>query len=133
MLMTAVVSIALSFTLGSLFGLAGVVVAPVIARILTGAWYEPWILIRDHLSGKVLPYFGLQVGAIVLWSTIAALTIALGALVPGDTLVSMAVKAALLTVVFPGVSWLVFKRTDAFQSLVRRLCILVRRAQKRSA
>ena len=121
MLITAVISIALSFALGAAFGLAGVVIAPAIARLMTGAWYEPWLLIRDHLAGNVRPYFVLQIAALAFWATLAWLTLALDDAIPWGPLASMGVKAAMLAILLPVSSWLVFGRRDSFRSLVQRM------------
>lgn len=124
---TAAISIALSFVLGPTVGLAGVVIAPALARLATGAWYEPWLLIREHLSGKLVAYFGIQVGAFALWSLIALVTITVGTFFSVGPVAAMAIKAALLLFSLPVVSWLAFRRLDAFQTLVRRLQSLVQR------
>ena len=121
MLITAVISIALSFALGAAFGLAGVVIAPAITRLMTGAWYEPWLLIRDHLAGNVRPYFVLQIAALAFWATLAWLTLALDDAIPWGPLASMGVKAAMLAILLPVSSWLVFGRRDSFRSLVQRM------------
>ena len=132
MVITAGVSIALSFALGAGFGLVGVVLAPTLARLLTGAWYEPWLLLRDHLSGRAGPYFGLQFGALVLWGVIAGLTTCVGSAVTGGALVSIAAKGALLAVLLPVAIWLFFRRMDAYQSLMRRIRALVLRARSKT-
>lgn len=133
MLITAGLSIALSFILGFTVGLVGVVMAPAIARLCTGAWYEPRMLIRNYLSGKISSYFGLQGGAFLLWCAIAGLAVWLGDMVPGDSLATMATKVALIAILFPAASWLAFRRTSAFQQLIRRFRALLRQTLKGSA
>lgn len=125
MLITAIVSIALSLVLGNIIGLAAIVIAPGLARLFTGAWYEPWILVRDHLSGRVLPYFLMHVGAFALWAGIAVAVAALGAVVPGNTLTTFAVKAGLCVVLLPIGAWAAFHRTDAFSRLIGRVRTLL--------
>lgn len=126
MLLTAVLSVALSFALGNVFGLAGVVIAPGLARLLTGGWCEPWLLLRDHLAGGVFPYFRLQAGAFVVWALIALVIASLGARFSSGPLGSIVAKAALCAVLLPGGSWLAFRRTGAFHALLRRAQTLIR-------
>ncbi|WP_448710962.1 lipopolysaccharide biosynthesis protein [Microbacterium profundi] len=121
MLVTAALCIALSLAFGPIFGLVAVVAAPTVARLVTGAWYEPWLLIRDYLVGKLLPYFGLQIGALLIWAVIAAGTFAVGGLLPDDPLLSLLWKALFIAVVVPLVSWAVFRRTNAFAALLIRM------------
>ncbi len=127
---TTAISIALSFVLGTAFGLVGIVFAPVLARLLTGAWYEPWLLIRHRLTGGLLPYFGLQIAALALWTMIAALTSSVDKLIPGGPVVTMTANATFLVVVFIVASWVAFRRLEAYQALVQRMRVLVGRKSK---
>lgn len=133
MLVTAALCIALSLTFGPIFGLVAVVAAPTVARLVTGAWYEPWLLIRDHLAGRVLPYFALQIGALLLWSIVAAGAFAVGAVMPDDPLLSLLGKALFIAIVVPLASWAVFRRTDAFVALLKRVRHLAGRLRKGNA
>lgn len=129
-LFTAAISIVLSFAFGVVFGLAGVLVAPIVARLMTLAWYEPWILIREYLSGKVSTYFAFQFGALLSWIATAIVVIEVSELVPGGLGAELMTKAALLIVVVPAVSWLVFGRTKAFLALAQRSRSLFLRTQR---
>lgn len=126
-LSTALLSIAMSFLLGTVYGLAAVVIAPALARLLTGGWYEPWLLLRDHLADKASPYFVLQAVAFLLWAAIAGMVIALGSVIDLPPLPSMGVKVAVLAVVLPAAVWLTFGRLEAFRGLVGRVRSLVAR------
>ncbi|MGF2948863.1 lipopolysaccharide biosynthesis protein [Microbacterium alcoholitolerans] len=133
MLVTAALCIALSLAFAPVFGLVAVIAAPTVARLVTGAWYEPWLLIRDYLVGRVLPYFGLQLGAFLLWTVTAAGTFALGELVPDDPLLSLLWKALFIAIVFPLVSWAAFRRRDAFAALLKRMQHLAGRGRRGNA
>ena len=61
MVAAAVLKIALSLSLCIYFGLAGVVLASVISKLLTYAWYEPKILFRDFLGCSASGYFFRQI------------------------------------------------------------------------
>jgi O-antigen/teichoic acid export membrane protein len=124
-LTTAAVSIALSFILGPLYGLAGVVVAPALARVVTGGWYEPWLLLRDYLAGSPLKFFALQGGAFLLWAVLGAGILALRSFSPWGPLGSMMAAAGILLVLLPAATWLAFGRTAAYRGLVGRVRKLI--------
>ncbi len=65
MLAASLINIILSFILGKYFGIAGIIVATPIARILTVVWYEPGILFRKIFQKNVCNYWKLQVWQIV--------------------------------------------------------------------
>lgn len=130
MVFTALLSIALSFLLGPWLGITGVLLAPTVARLATGAWYEPRLLIRDHLTGRFMSYVLVQVLSLLLWASLTSLIILLG-LVVGGVFASIYVQLLLVVVVTPLAGWAAFGRTVAFKSLVARVSVLFR-AFKRS-
>lgn len=127
-IITAVISIPLSFLLESVLGLTGIVIAPVIARLVTSAWYEPWILIRDYLHGTVISYFAIQVGAFVLWGLLALLMLWASSIISADPIISLGVKIVLSALLSSIFGWLAFRKLEAFQSLILRFRKIVRLA-----
>lgn len=57
MLATAVINLILSWILGKNFGLAGILIATTLARLLTYFWYEPPILFREFLGHSCFVYY----------------------------------------------------------------------------
>lgn len=57
MLIAAVINIILSVALGVLIGIGGVLLASVIARLLTYVWYEPKLLFGEYFNKKANCYF----------------------------------------------------------------------------
>ena len=57
MVAAALIKIVLSILFGLKWGLAGILLAPTVAKLVTYAWYEPKVLFRDYLSGRLLKYF----------------------------------------------------------------------------
>ena len=57
MLIGAVINIVLSVVWGYMIGLAGVVFASAIARLVSYFWYEPQILFKDYFERKAVGYF----------------------------------------------------------------------------
>lgn len=57
MLATAIVNLIVAFSLGSLIGLPGIILATTIARLVTYFWYEPKVLFKDYFNKSCLIYF----------------------------------------------------------------------------
>jgi O-antigen/teichoic acid export membrane protein len=62
LLAAAAVNLPLSLALGVAYGLAGIVFATVIARLITYVWAEPLLLYRRHLDGRVRSHYLKQAG-----------------------------------------------------------------------
>jgi len=60
MLEAAALNIAFSIVLGKLFGIAGILFATALSRILTHIWYEPRILFGEKLGGGLWRYWRTQ-------------------------------------------------------------------------
>jgi len=56
MVAAAVLKILFSVLMGYWLGLAGIVLATTVSRLLTYAWYEPKVLFRDYLGGSAAGY-----------------------------------------------------------------------------
>lgn len=57
MLVTAVLNIVLSIVLGNIMGLAGILFATSISKMLTFFWYEPIVLFKEHFDKSSIHYF----------------------------------------------------------------------------
>ncbi|HFU4233393.1 TPA: lipopolysaccharide biosynthesis protein [Streptococcus suis] len=57
MLITAILNIILSFIFGYYMGVAGVLLASIVSRLLTYFWYEPLVLFKDIFSSSSIRYF----------------------------------------------------------------------------
>lgn len=56
LLVTATINLILSFILGSLWGLFGIMLATFIARILTNIWYDPYVIYKFGFNKNFLLY-----------------------------------------------------------------------------
>lgn len=57
MFICAVINLILSVLLGKIIGIAGVLIASVISRLVTYVWYEPKLLFNIYFNDSSLPYF----------------------------------------------------------------------------
>lgn len=70
----AVLNIVLSVIMGKYIGLAGILLATCISKLLTYIWYEPRVLFRDYLGGSIARYFLNHFINIILLAACIALT-----------------------------------------------------------
>lgn len=66
MLLAALINLILSFILGKIIGLAGIIFATILSRILTYFWYEPRLLFREYFNASELKYYLSYVRNIVI-------------------------------------------------------------------
>ena len=57
MLLAAIENLILSWILGKIYGLSGIILATVIARVTTYFWYEPYLLFRECFGVSETKYF----------------------------------------------------------------------------
>lgn len=54
---TAIVNLILSIVLGKIIGMAGILIATGISRLLTNVWYEPYAVYKYGLKANVITYY----------------------------------------------------------------------------
>lgn len=57
MVITAIINLGLSIWWGNIFGVAGIIFASVIARLVTYVWYEPVLLFKEYFNESSWVYF----------------------------------------------------------------------------
>ena len=55
-ILTAIINLILSFILGKELGLLGILIATALARLITNAWYDPYIVIKLGLHKSPMEY-----------------------------------------------------------------------------
>lgn len=119
--LTAILNILLSIVLGHIIGLAGIVVATPIARLLANYWIEPWLLVRKHIGGGFASYLLRQAEFVGL---VALSVVVVGAIDPGSVgpvplrLLAEGVTSVVVTGAIMG---LAMGRTVAFKMLRYRV------------
>ncbi len=87
MLWTAVLNIALSIILGKLVGLAGIILATSMSKLLTCFWYEPKLLFNDYFKKPCKLYFlEMLKGTFVIMISVSIAWIATVWLIPANWL-----------------------------------------------
>ena len=127
-LLTAIINLALSFALGSYFGLLGILIATAIARLVTNSWYDPYILCKLALKQQPITYFVKYLKYLVLIAASIGLIIGIGNYLTLPLIVNMIIKV-ILCIIIPNVLIYVFYRNNtSYLSLTSMIKNLVFKA-----
>lgn len=127
---TAIINIALSIVLGKIWGLFGILLATVIARVCTHLWYTPYVVYKYGFKRNPIEY---------LWEYIRYLTIVGAAYgvcklvfgyLSGNLLETLMLKIIFCTVVSNCVYVIFLYRTKEFKKLKSYIKNIVSKAQK---
>lgn len=66
MIITAIINLVLSIWWGRLYGVAGIIFASVVSRLVTYVWYEPVLLFKEYFGKSSWLYFGGVLKSIIL-------------------------------------------------------------------
>ena len=120
-LITAGLNIVLSIGLGYLWGIAGIVFATAISRLLTNFWYEPYKLHKDVFQTSAKNYFIKNAVYILTAGVVGFATYFVASLLPIAGFVGILLKLVICLII-PNVAFLLlFCRTSEFKSIVERV------------
>lgn len=122
---TAILNVILSIVLGKIFGVAGIIFATGISRLLTVAWYEPIILFKQKFNQSVMQYWKIQAKNLVINIIIIAGSFSICTLLP-DNIIWSLIKLIITVLVFVIVEFITMHKTDEFKWLwnsVKRILI----------
>ena len=127
MLIGAILNIILSFILGKIMGIAGVIFASAIARISTYFWYEPRVLFQEYFDRKPGEYYismGINCGLVAC--TIAVLSYLTKGIVV-DSVFIFVVKAVIVGIACCVVFILAYCRTDGFRMITDKAKAIIKK------
>lgn len=130
LLVTSGLNIILSIGMGFAWGIAGIVFATSIARLLTNFWYEPHILHKEVFQTSSKGYF-LKVATYCVVAIVAGVvTYLIANFIPYVGFISILCKLGICIVVPNGIFLLCFCRTGEFKDVVLRAKVLLKRKAK---
>lgn len=122
---TAAINLILDIILGKTYGLVGIYAATLIARLLTNAWYEPYVIYKYGFKKSFMIYLRTYVKYGLLFS---ASMIACGFLCAQCVFslpVNLLMKVLICTVVPFGAYGLGFYRTEEFKYMIKLLAKVI--------
>ncbi len=121
MVICALINLLLSVLFGWYIGLAGVLLASAIARIVTYVWYEPRLLFEIYFKCSVMEYFkGLFINACIVCILCISMIMVSFQYMAGNW-VELILKGIILFCVCGICILAVYRKTDGFKLLMRRI------------
>lgn len=120
---TAVLNIVLSVVMGYFWGMFGVLLATVIARMVYAWWKEPLILFNKYLECPAKRYFTTYLLRFLLFAVICTATYfscMVTDFVPNQ-IISFVIKMFICLILPNAVLWLVFHKNPDLNNLIKRL------------
>lgn len=130
MLWTAVLNIVFSIILGKLIGLAGILFATSISRVLTFYWYEPLLLYRDFFNQPCRQYFAELLKSIgVMCTAIAGAYLASCWLTPTNWL-ELILKGIIVVCISMVVTIIFYRKSEGAAMILERTKGILGKFQK---
>ncbi len=117
--LTGIINLVLDIVLGRMWGIFGIYVATLIARICTNLWYEPYAVYRYGLKKNPMLYFKRYCHYMVVMTIGGGLCWVLCSMCVFSTVGNVIAKLIICTIVPNTVFVLAFKGTDEFAYLKR--------------
>lgn len=131
MLWTAALNIGLSIILGKVIGLAGIILATSLSKLLTCFWYEPKLLFNDYFKKPCKLYFiEMLKGTIVIFISVCVAWLATMWLIPTNWL-ELILKGVIVAFVSVVVIFAFYHKTEGFKMICNRGVMLVKKCFKK--
>lgn len=125
-LAAALLNIVLSVILGYVMGVAGVIVATAVSRLLTSFWYEGKVVF-NKLGKSAKEYYMLQLRSILISAAIIGSSVGINKLIPISSIGGMLVKICVCTIITIIVEVLCNRKTMEFKMLAEKVLRIVHR------
>lgn len=121
-IVTAIINIGLSILLGYFFGLAGIIAATVIARMIYAWWKEPLVIYKDYFKSSPMPYFITYIKRLVLLFGITAVTYFIANVIPiANIYISFLLKCIICVCVPAIIFFVIYRKNEAFVYITNNL------------
>jgi O-antigen/teichoic acid export membrane protein len=127
MVAAAVLKVALAIILGSYFGLPGIIIATVITKLLTYAWYEPKVLFRDFFETSVTDYLFTNIINFIMLSACIASAYFLFPWEASSGWLEWLFKGVVYTAVINTIYLLRYFKTSEFLVITGKLAVLIKK------
>ena len=132
LLLTGVINLVLDVILGRIFGVFGIYLATLIARLCTNLWYEPYAVYRYGLKKNPVLYFFRYLAFLVILLIAGCLCWIACGFLHFSLMGNIACKMVICTAIPNGVFMLAFWRTEEFIYLKERARQIGRKLAKKT-
>lgn len=120
-LLASILNVIFSVILGRQFGLMGILLATIIARLLTHVWYEPFCLFK-FFQESVRTYFGKQLVYHIIFAICAIATYKAASIVNlSISIINLVVKGVICLIIPNVLIVIVFSRSEEYREGIRLL------------
>ncbi len=117
MIICAVINIVLSYVLGKIFGIAGIIFASAASRLLTYIWYEPILLFRQYFERGVKKYYLNLILNLLLVSGICVICAIITRFIPVNNFALFFIELAVIFIVSVLLSFICYKNTSGIKMI----------------
>ena len=127
MVVTAVLNIVLSIILGPYLGVAGILFATSISKLLTYFWYEPYVLFKKVFNAKPYKYYFeyLTNGIVLVISGIVCFYLTNWIVV--DSWIKWLTKAGVCFLCINIIYFLRYFKTEEFNNMLQKVRVIMKR------
>ena len=124
-ILTAIINLVLSFVLGKELGLLGILIATALARLITNAWYDPYIVLKLGLMQSPSTYLKKYFIYLLILSTTFFVINFITKYLPFEFNVNFGIKIILCLIIPNILILLFFKSSDEFRYFKSVLLIII--------
>lgn len=131
MLWTAALNIGLSIVLGKVIGLAGIILATSLSKLLTCFWYEPKLLFNDYFKKPCKIYFiEMLKGTLGILISVGIAWLATMWLIPTSWL-ELILKGVIVAIASVAVIFVFYHKTEGFKMICNRSAMIAKKCFKK--
>lgn len=117
-LFTALINLVLSFAIGKYYGLAGILLATAISRLITNAWFDPYIVFKVGLKLSPVLYLKKYIKYLLVLLLSLGILFGISRYLPFTGILLLIVKT-IMTFIIPNILiYLIFKNQPEFKNLI---------------
>lgn len=126
MLAAAAINLVLSYFWGVYVGVAGVLLASVVARVTTYFWYEPYLLFEQYFRLKPWKYYG-SIGAhLVLTVLVFGMLFQISKIWRVDSVIQLLVKVVVYSLITMSIYLAIYSKTEGYKLIKNKIKSIVK-------
>jgi O-antigen/teichoic acid export membrane protein len=129
---TALINLALSFWLGSIFGLAGILYATALARLITNTWFDPYLVYKIALKLNPLDYFKKYIEYILVISFVLAILFGVSFMFTKVNMLFLIIKFVICLVITNGIIFYFYRNKPECKGLLILVNAMVNKIRRKS-
>lgn len=126
-LLTALINLVLSLFFGNYYGLVGILVATAIARLVTNAWFDPYIVFKIGLKLNPINYLIKYVKYVLVLLLSLVILFGINYYLPFEGITALIIKSVLVMLIPNILIYTFFKNQPEFKNLMQILMAILQK------